>query len=198
MQCLRKRPQMTVLYGSESGHAKRFARHLESTFNVTFWTKFSSLNKYEFVLDSTKPQFLAIVTSTFGNGEAPSNAEVLSLFVIEKKVQMILLSDFQNLITRFSWYFTDQNDYSYLYPNDIQSKNNFFFFSYLTWDWREWLKKMKRIALKKTIGLISTLTNQNHSLITSKNKNEPDFLLTRQWIWDCSPFGPSAQWQSSL
>ncbi|XP_066924992.1 nitric oxide synthase, inducible-like [Clytia hemisphaerica] len=85
-QYLRKRPQLTVLYGSESGNAKRFARHLENTVNMTFWTKFSSLNKYEFVLDSTKPQFLAIVTSTFGNGEAPSNAE---LFDIKLKKMVI-------------------------------------------------------------------------------------------------------------
>ena len=70
---------MTVLYGSETGRAKRFARHLERTFSGTFWTKFSTLNKYEFALESTKPQFLAIVTSTFGNGEPPSNAEVNTL-----------------------------------------------------------------------------------------------------------------------
>lgn len=76
MKCLRKRPKLTVLYGTESGRAKRFARHLETTFKVTFWTEFSCLDKYDFNLNTKQQQFLAIVTSTFGNGEAPSNAEV--------------------------------------------------------------------------------------------------------------------------
>ena len=76
MKCLRKRPRLTVLYGTESGRAKRFARHLETTFKVTFWAQFSCLDNYNFNLDTKQSQFLAIVTSTFGNGEAPSNAEV--------------------------------------------------------------------------------------------------------------------------
>ena len=94
-QCLRKRPQITVLYGSETGRAKRFARHLERTFSGTFWTKFSTLNKYEFALDSTKPQFLAIVTSTFGNGEPPSNAEVT--IVIQTIQRCVILTVVPNL-----------------------------------------------------------------------------------------------------
>ena len=76
MKYLRKRPKLTVLYGTESGRAKRFARHLENNFKGTFWTEFSCLDKYQFDLESTENNFLAIVTSTFGNGEAPSNAEV--------------------------------------------------------------------------------------------------------------------------
>lgn len=84
MTYLLKRPQLTVLYGTETGKAKKFAKYLYGVFSETFYASFRSMDDYKFNNNSTgsnnkKTTFVIIVTSTFGNGEAPSNAEVLTL-----------------------------------------------------------------------------------------------------------------------
>ena len=71
-----KRHRVTVLYASETGKSERFAGLLGESCSSVFNTRVICMKDYEFS-ELYSEELLFIVTSTFGNGEAPENGEVI-------------------------------------------------------------------------------------------------------------------------
>ena len=70
-----KRQKATVLYATETGKSENFAKILANALSKAFDVKIFCMDEYKFSkLD--QENLLMIVTSTFGNGEAPRNGEV--------------------------------------------------------------------------------------------------------------------------
>lgn len=64
-----------ICYGSESGHAETLARSLaQQSFLQSYRPTISTLNETDFTA-LTESSLLLIITSSFGDGEAPENAE---------------------------------------------------------------------------------------------------------------------------
>lgn len=70
-----KRQKATVLYATETGKSESFARTLTNLLSRAFDVQVFCMDEYDFSRIS-KENLLMIVTSTFGNGEAPMNGEV--------------------------------------------------------------------------------------------------------------------------
>ena len=72
---LLKRVKATIIYASETGKSETFAQKLSKLMQMSFLINVQSMEDYDFD-GITKESFLVIVTSTFGNGEAPDNGKV--------------------------------------------------------------------------------------------------------------------------
>ena len=73
-----RREKATVLYASETGRSETFAKSLANVLGKVFDVKIFCMNEYDFKKIYIE-NLLMIVTSTFGNGEAPMNGEVCML-----------------------------------------------------------------------------------------------------------------------
>ena len=74
-EAMAKRQKAIILYATETGKAENYAQILGDLFSHAFDPKvicMSDFNLHELEYE----QLVLIVTSTFGNGEAPSNGEV--------------------------------------------------------------------------------------------------------------------------
>ncbi|XP_072024835.1 nitric oxide synthase, inducible-like isoform X2 [Amphiura filiformis] len=71
---LASRPPLTILYATETGKAERFAHRICDVFKTGFNVKVTCMEDYN-TTDLLNESFLLVVTSTFGNGEAPTNGE---------------------------------------------------------------------------------------------------------------------------
>uniref|UniRef100_A0A6I8N1Q8 Nitric oxide synthase, inducible n=1 Tax=Ornithorhynchus anatinus TaxID=9258 RepID=A0A6I8N1Q8_ORNAN len=71
---LEARIKATVLYASETGKSETLARNLGDLFNCAFNTKVVCMDEYN-LNNLEKEKLLLVVTSTFGNGNAPGNGE---------------------------------------------------------------------------------------------------------------------------
>ncbi len=70
-----KREKATILYATETGKSESFAKMLQHLLSQAFDVKMFCMNEYDFSR-LNKETLLFVVTSTFGNGEAPMNGEV--------------------------------------------------------------------------------------------------------------------------
>uniref|UniRef100_A0A8D2LTW8 Nitric oxide synthase, inducible n=1 Tax=Varanus komodoensis TaxID=61221 RepID=A0A8D2LTW8_VARKO len=71
------RIKVTILYATETGKSETLAGHLGDVFNCAFNTKITCMDNYD-PGDLEKETLLLVVTSTFGNGDSPSNGKVIS------------------------------------------------------------------------------------------------------------------------
>ncbi|KAL7986985.1 hypothetical protein Chor_005904 [Crotalus horridus] len=78
------RIKATVLYATETGKSETLARKLGDIFNCAFSTKVTCMGDYN-LRDLEKETLLLVVTSTFGNGDAPSNGKTLQNALLSMK-----------------------------------------------------------------------------------------------------------------
>ncbi|XP_036392410.1 nitric oxide synthase 2b, inducible [Megalops cyprinoides] len=71
---LARRVRCTVLFSTETGRSETFARRLHTMLNHAFNTRVLCMDNYN-LSDLENETFLAVVTSTFGNGDCPRNGE---------------------------------------------------------------------------------------------------------------------------
>uniref|UniRef100_A0A8C9STY3 Nitric oxide synthase n=1 Tax=Scleropages formosus TaxID=113540 RepID=A0A8C9STY3_SCLFO len=74
-QAMTARVRSTVLYATETGKSQALAKKLNSMLNCAFSSRVLCMEDYN-PGDLEKEDFLAVVTSTFGNGDAPENGKV--------------------------------------------------------------------------------------------------------------------------
>ncbi|XP_006891134.1 PREDICTED: nitric oxide synthase, inducible [Elephantulus edwardii] len=79
------RVKVTILFATETGRSETLAQDLGALFSCAFNPKVLCMDEYR-LSDLEKEQLLLVVTSTFGNGDSPSNGEKLkkSLFMLKK------------------------------------------------------------------------------------------------------------------
>lgn len=79
------RVRTTVLFATETGKSEVLARDLAALFSYAFNTKVVCMNQYK-TSSLEEEQLLLVVTSTFGNGDCPSNGQTLkkALFMLRK------------------------------------------------------------------------------------------------------------------
>uniref|UniRef100_A0AAY4D2L4 Nitric oxide synthase n=1 Tax=Denticeps clupeoides TaxID=299321 RepID=A0AAY4D2L4_9TELE len=73
-KAMAQRVDCTVLYATETGKSQTFARKLNSMLNCAFNSRVLCMEDYDFS-DLEEETLLAVVTSTFGNGDSPGNGE---------------------------------------------------------------------------------------------------------------------------
>lgn len=71
-----KRIKATILYATETGKSETFAQKLAKFMHMSFYVQIQCMEDYSFE-NLTSETLLLIVTSTFGNGEAPDNGKVI-------------------------------------------------------------------------------------------------------------------------
>ena len=76
-EAMAKRPKAIILYATETGKSENYARILGDLFSHAFDPKVVCMEDFN-VPELEYEQLVLIVTSTFGNGEAPNNGEVIS------------------------------------------------------------------------------------------------------------------------
>ncbi|XP_012871743.1 PREDICTED: nitric oxide synthase, inducible [Dipodomys ordii] len=78
------RVQVTILYATETGRSESLARDLGTLFSCAFNPKVFCMDEYN-LSHLEEERLLLVVTSTFGNGDSPSNGEALkkSLFTLK-------------------------------------------------------------------------------------------------------------------
>ncbi|CAO2644413.1 Nitric oxide synthase, inducible [Lemmus lemmus] len=79
------RVRATVLFATETGKSEALARDLAVLFSYAFNTKVVCMNQYK-ASTLEEEQLLLVVTSTFGNGDCPSNGQTLkkALFMLRE------------------------------------------------------------------------------------------------------------------
>eukprot|EP00092_Neocalanus_flemingeri_P020673 GFUD01022403.1.p1 GENE.GFUD01022403.1~~GFUD01022403.1.p1 ORF type:complete len:1266 (+),score=266.98 GFUD01022403.1:84-3881(+) len=75
---LADRKKVLVLYGTETGSSKRFAKHAVDVFSIGFRCSFLPLNSLDLYKEIMSSDLCLFISSTFGNGEAPKMAESFS------------------------------------------------------------------------------------------------------------------------
>lgn len=76
---------LTILYGSQTGNARHVAEQLAAQAKAKQWAV-NLLDMADYKANQLKnEQFLTIVTSTYGEGEPPENAEAFYKFLFSKK-----------------------------------------------------------------------------------------------------------------
>ncbi|MCH8536760.1 MAG: assimilatory sulfite reductase (NADPH) flavoprotein subunit, partial [Alkalimonas sp.] len=76
---------LTILYGSQTGNARHVAEQLASAAKAKQWAV-KVLDMADYKANQLKQErFLTIVTSTYGEGEPPENAEAFYKFLFSKK-----------------------------------------------------------------------------------------------------------------
>uniref|UniRef100_A0A8D2LUB9 Nitric oxide synthase n=1 Tax=Varanus komodoensis TaxID=61221 RepID=A0A8D2LUB9_VARKO len=78
------RIKVTILYATETGKSETLAGHLGDVFNCAFNTKITCMDNYD-PGDLEKETLLLVVTSTFGNGDSPSNGKALQNSLLSMK-----------------------------------------------------------------------------------------------------------------
>ena len=73
-----KRNKVTVLYATETGKSETYAHKLNKLFLHAFDSRVVCMEDYNF-LDIENERCVLVVASTFGNGEAPDNGQVIHL-----------------------------------------------------------------------------------------------------------------------
>jgi len=71
---LRKRPRVTIFYGTETGTSKKFSQQAMQLFSTTFDCRLLPLSSTETFPAIQESSLSLFITSTFGNGEAPTMA----------------------------------------------------------------------------------------------------------------------------
>ena len=74
-EAMAKRHKAIILYATETGKSENYAKILGELFSHAFDPKVMSMDEFNFP-ELEHEQLVLIVTSTFGNGEAPTNGEV--------------------------------------------------------------------------------------------------------------------------
>lgn len=77
MKTLAKRNKVTILYATETGKSEEYATMLNELFLHAFDSKVICMEDYDFA-NIYNEKCVLIVASTFGNGEAPDNGQVIS------------------------------------------------------------------------------------------------------------------------
>ncbi|XP_006874299.1 PREDICTED: LOW QUALITY PROTEIN: nitric oxide synthase, inducible [Chrysochloris asiatica] len=79
------RVKVTILFATETGKSETLARDLGALFSCAFNSKVLCMDEYK-LSQLEEERLLLVVTSTFGNGDSPSNGEKLkkSLFMLKK------------------------------------------------------------------------------------------------------------------
>ncbi|NWU89997.1 NOS2 protein, partial [Upupa epops] len=90
-QTMAARPKVTVLYATETGKSETLANSLCSLFSCAFHSRVLCMDEYD-VRDLEGETLLLVVTSTFGNGDAPNNGKalknsLLSLKLLTKRIR---------------------------------------------------------------------------------------------------------------
>ncbi|XP_062815325.1 nitric oxide synthase, inducible [Anolis carolinensis] len=78
------RIQATVLYATETGKSETLAHNLGDLFNCAFNAKVICMDDYN-LTDLEKEHLLLVVTSTFGNGDSPSNGKIFQNALLSTK-----------------------------------------------------------------------------------------------------------------
>uniref|UniRef100_A0ABM5EMN6 Nitric oxide synthase n=1 Tax=Pogona vitticeps TaxID=103695 RepID=A0ABM5EMN6_9SAUR len=78
------RVPVTVLYATETGKSETLAHQLGDLFNCAFKTKVVCMEDYN-LADLEKETLVLVVTSTFGNGDSPSNGKTLQNALLSMK-----------------------------------------------------------------------------------------------------------------
>ena len=74
-RALSSRPRCTILFATETGKSESFANRLSGLFSSSFNVSVCAMDAYEPANRLPNEQLLLLVTSTFGNGDAPENGE---------------------------------------------------------------------------------------------------------------------------
>ena len=90
-RALAKRHKITILYATETGKSETFAGKLNEMLKLVFNSKVVCMQDYVFANLSTE-ECLIIITSTFGNGEAPDNGKTFGkkLFNLHQKHRYVI------------------------------------------------------------------------------------------------------------
>ncbi|XP_066457647.1 nitric oxide synthase, inducible-like [Eleutherodactylus coqui] len=88
---LSDRAKATILYATETGKSETFAKKLQTLFSHAFNTEVCCMEDYK-IASLEKEPLLLVITSTFGNGDSPSNGEefkkaVFNLKNLQKKLR---------------------------------------------------------------------------------------------------------------
>ena len=75
-----KRVRATILYATETRKSESFALKLAKLMKISFSVRTICMENYDFD-DIIKESLLLVISSTFGNGEAPDNGKV-TIFLI--------------------------------------------------------------------------------------------------------------------
>ena len=101
-KALAKRNSVSILYATETGKSETFAKKLHLLFSQAFDSKVECMLDYDFK-KVTNEKFIIVLSSTFGNGEAPDNGKDFgkSLYKLLQqaryvKVYMRILNLFQS------------------------------------------------------------------------------------------------------
>ena len=73
-KALAKRNSVTILYATETGKSETFAKKLNQLFLQVFDSRVECMLNYDFN-KVTNEKFVIVISSTFGNGEAPDNGK---------------------------------------------------------------------------------------------------------------------------
>ncbi|MFZ4698806.1 MAG: flavodoxin domain-containing protein, partial [Candidatus Methylumidiphilus sp.] len=91
------KPEMTVLFGSQTGNAEKLARALNSRLaNQGFPVKIESMGNYK-PAQLKRDSHLLIIVSTYGEGDPPDNALAFHEFLLGKKAPSLQDTQFSVL-----------------------------------------------------------------------------------------------------
>lgn len=82
VKALAKRIKCTILYATETGKSENYAKLLCDIFKHAFDSKYVCMSEYD-IANIEHETLLLIVTSTFGNGDAPEQAEEMKKYLID-------------------------------------------------------------------------------------------------------------------
>ncbi len=77
-----KRVRATIIYATETGKSETFAKQLAKLVHFSFFVNVKFMEDYDFD-GIEKESLLLVVTSTFGNGEAPDNGKASPSHTLE-------------------------------------------------------------------------------------------------------------------
>ncbi|XP_038059438.1 nitric oxide synthase, brain-like isoform X2 [Patiria miniata] len=81
-KALAKRFKATILYATETGRSEKYAKSLCEIFKHAFDAKVMCMEEYD-VVHLEHETLLLLVTSTFGNGDAPENGEEFGRYLMD-------------------------------------------------------------------------------------------------------------------
>ena len=90
-RALAKRHKITILYATETGKSETYTKKLNGMLKFVFKSKVVCMQDYVFANLSTE-ECIIIITSTFGNGEAPDNGKTFGkkLFNLHQKYRYVI------------------------------------------------------------------------------------------------------------
>ncbi|XP_071945535.1 nitric oxide synthase-like protein [Antedon mediterranea] len=81
-KAMAKRFKATILFATETGKSESYAKSLKDIFNHAFDARAMCMEEYD-VAHLEHETLLIVVTSTFGNGDAPENGESFGRYLVE-------------------------------------------------------------------------------------------------------------------